>query len=84
MLKLPICLDPSVPFAQAADLDVIIPVDDEGHVDVFINDGITISVDIDDKVDRGCNAMPLAIHLLCHPLATDEPILCDDRLSISS
>ena len=71
------------PFVQALELDVELPVDNMGLVDVFIDDGITIVPDIGDNMIRGAGAMPLAIHTLFRPLAEDEPLRRDDPLSLS-
>jgi hypothetical protein len=78
----PTYLDNSIPFAKAADLDVNIPVDDMGRVDVFIDDGIVIIPDIHNNRERGVQAMLLAIHTLCRPLDQNEPIFREDCLSL--
>jgi hypothetical protein len=75
-------LSNSIPFAPAADLDVDIPNDDMGRIDDFIDDGIVIVPDLKDNIHRGVAAMLLAIHTLCRPLATDEPIHREDCLSL--
>ena len=79
----PILLDDSIPFGQAAELDVDIPVDCHGSVDDFVDDGVVVVPDIGDNRARGAGALPLAIHTLCRPLAPDEPIPRDDPLSLS-
>ncbi len=78
----PFYLDDSIPFAQAAELDVAIPIDDMGRIDDFIDDGIVILPDINDNKERGVQAMLLAIHTLCRPIDNNEPILRDDCLSL--
>jgi hypothetical protein len=82
LLPPPIYLDDSIPFNQAADLDVDIPPDDMGRIDDFIDDGIAIVPDIDNNKNRGVAAMLLAIHTLCRPLDQNEPILREDCLSL--
>jgi hypothetical protein len=39
-------LDESIPFAKASNLDVLIPEDDKGRIDDFIDDGFVIVPDI--------------------------------------
>jgi hypothetical protein len=78
----PAYLDDSVPFARAADLDVNILVDNTGRVDDFIDDGIIIIPDVNNNKERGVQAMLLAIHTLFRPLDTNEPIFCEDCLSL--
>ena len=46
-------------------------------------DGMVVVPDIDDNRLRGVGALPLAIHIMCRPLADDEPISRDDCLSLS-
>ena len=76
-------LPDSIPFGQAAELDVEVPVDCYGCVDDFVDDGIVLVPDINDNRARGAGALTLAIHIICRPLATDEPIARDDPLSFS-
>jgi hypothetical protein len=83
LLSPPCYLDQDILLGKAAPLDVSIPLDKWGRVDVFIDDGITIVPDIGDNWKRGSNAMPLAIHTMCRALSTDEPIRRDDPLSLS-
>jgi hypothetical protein len=71
----PYLLDDSIPFTQAKDLDVEIPVNDWGRIDNFINDGISIVPDIENNRNRAVNAVLLAIHMICHPLDPEEIFL---------
>jgi hypothetical protein len=75
-------LDDSVPYAQAADLDVEIQHDDMGRIEDFIDDGIAIVPDLDDNRNRGVASMLLAIHTLCRPVDQNEPIYQEDCLSL--
>jgi hypothetical protein len=81
-LRPPGYLEASIPSAEATELDVDIPFDDMARVDDFIYDGIVIIPDINDNKERGVQAMLLAIHALCHPLDSNEPILQKDCLSL--
>jgi len=63
----PLLLEDSVPFRQAKELDIDIPVDDWGRIDDFIDDGIAIVPDIGNNRNRAIQAMLLAIHTICRP-----------------
>ena len=79
----PILLADTIPFGVAKELDVQITANDKGCVDDFVDDGVVVVPDIGDNRLRGAGALPLAIHLLCRPLAEDEPVKRDDPLSLS-
>jgi hypothetical protein len=78
----PITLPNSIPYGQAKELDVEIPADDWGCIDDFIDDGITITLDIDNNQNRAVPAMLLAIPAICRPRDMNECILRDDCLSL--
>ncbi len=69
-------------FKQAKSLDVDIPLDTWGRVDDFIDGEIAIVPDLQNNRNRAIQAMLLAIHVICRPLAPNEPILRDDCLSL--
>ena len=79
----PILLPDTIPFGIAKELDVDITASQNGCIDDFVDDGVVVVPDIGDNRLRGAGALPLAIHLLCRPLADDEPIQRDDPLSLS-
>ena len=79
----PILLDDMIPYGQAAEVDVDLEADKFGRADDFMDDGMIIVPDIDDIRLQGAGALPLAMHILCRPLASDEPVLRDDPLSLS-
>jgi hypothetical protein len=81
-LSNPLLQPTEIQFKQAKDLDVSIPLDTWGKIDEFIDDGIVIVPDINQNRNRAVQAMLLAIHVLCRPLAADEPILREDCLSL--
>ncbi len=83
LLATPRLLDESIPFGQAKDLDVMIPPDDCGRVDDFIDDGIVIIPDLGENRHRAVSALLLAIHTICRPLSNNEPISREDCLSLS-
>jgi hypothetical protein len=71
------------PFSQALPLDVFIPPDINGRIEIYIDDGITVIPDIGNNRIRGANAMGLALHTICRPVSPNEPIPRDDCLSLS-
>jgi hypothetical protein len=83
LLATPRLLDQSIPFGQAKDLDVMIPSDDYGRVDDFIDDGIVVIPDLGENRHRAVPALLLAIHTICCPLSNNEPISREDCLSLS-
>ena len=79
----PVLLPDSIPFGSALELDVDITPNSYGCVDDFVDDRVVVIPDIGDNRLRGAGALPLAIHLMCRPLAADEPVKRDDPLSLS-
>lgn len=79
----PVLLDQGAPFAQANSCDVILEPDEAGKVDIFINDGMVIVLDLFSNRKRAVQSLLLAIHTLCRPLDNAEPIKRDDCLSLS-
>ncbi len=78
----PILQPVEMEFKQVKSIDVSIPLDVWGKVDDFIDDGIVIIPDLQNNQDRAIQAMLLAIHVLCRPLAPNEPVSRDDCLSL--
>jgi len=75
-------LDPNVPFKAARELDVEVPVEDDGIVDDFIDDGIVFTPDLLDNSNRALQALLLAIHILFRPVDKEEKIIREDCLSL--
>ena len=69
-------LDDSIPFAEGKDLIIYVPVDATGTADVYIDDTIDLTVDIEDSnnVQRIKQATLLAIHCAAREKHNDEPI----------
>ncbi len=78
----PVLQPAGVSFNQAKNLDIAIPLDDWGKVDDFIDDGIVIVPDIKDNRNRAIQALLLAIHVICRPIAPSEPLSREDCLSL--
>jgi hypothetical protein len=68
---------------KGEELDVEIPFDPRGRIEVYIDDGIIVVPDIEDNLLRGTNAMALAIHTICRPVSPKEPLIREDCLSLS-
>jgi hypothetical protein len=83
LLQSPVVLDDFAEYAQLKQLDVNIPADDWGRVDDFIDDGIVIIPDLNENRNSAVQSMLLAIHIVCHPLDSNEPIIREDCLSLS-
>jgi hypothetical protein len=81
-LQPPSYLDESIPFALASNLDVLIPEDDKGRVDDFIDDGIVIVPDIEENKIQAVPSLLLAIHILFRPIDKKEVIHREDCLSL--
>ena len=81
-IKDPILLDDTEEFALARELDIALTPDDSGKVDIFIDDGLVITPDIENNRHRAIQALLLAIHTMCRPLDDAEPIPREDCLSL--
>ena len=68
------------PFGEARPLIVDVPFH-YAAADGYIDDIITMVVDLDDWVWKAINAAPLAIHSLFRPTDTDDPIPRDETIS---
>jgi hypothetical protein len=75
--------DDSTTFGSAKSLDIALEPDNYGKIDIFIDDGIAITPDLGENSNRAIQAMLLAIHVLCRPLDSNEPLLREDCLSLS-
>jgi len=78
----PLLQDLSLDFTPARPLDICLEADDNGKVDIFIDDGMVIVPDLHNNRNRAVQSLLLAIHTLCRPLDPNEPIKRDDCLSL--
>jgi len=78
----PIIKDFTAEFVAAKPIDVNMEADDFGKIDVFIDDGIPITPDLNNNKDRAIQAMLLAIHTICQPVDSNEWRKCEDCLSL--
>ena len=72
----PLFLNNSIPFSEGKDLIIDVPVDARGTVDVYIDDTISLTVDVEESnnVQRIEQATLLAIHCAAREKHNDEPI----------
>ena len=75
--------DCGTPFAEALPLHVSIPDDNKGKADVYIDDITTVTVDINNNVERAAAATLLAIHIIGRPEIKSDPIPRKDLVSLS-
>jgi len=76
-------IDSEEEFASAKSLDIMIPPDDMGKIDIFIDDGLAITIDKNDNKFRAVQSLLLAMHILCRPVDHNDPIPREDCLSLS-
>ena len=74
-------LDPTIPFAQARNLIVSLPIEDQGKSDVFIDDLISVAVDINDNLNRLRAAPCTIIHAISHSSSSSPHIKRDDLIA---
>ena len=72
----PLFINDSIPFAEGKDLIIDVLVDARGTADVYIDDTIALTVDVEDSnnVQRLKQATLLAIHCAAQEKHNDEPI----------
>jgi hypothetical protein len=78
----PLSLPEHEQFYPALPMAVDIPSNDLGKVDVYIDDTIGITPDIEDNNSRVSRAIPLAIHSLSRPLDSSDEIPRLDIISL--
>ena len=61
-------------FAQAKSIIVIIPPEDNGKCDVYIDDTIAVGPDINESTSRLEAAIPIVMHIFGCPLSPDKLI----------
>ena len=74
-------LDPSIPFAQARDLIVDMPTEDEGKTDCFVDDLISVAVDINDNLDRLRAAPCTILHAVAHSSSNHTHLKRDNLIA---
>ena len=76
-------LDETIPIALGRSIIIDIPDYSQGKVDLYIDDGVSISCKPDDRnLQQLENAVPLAIYLVAREIHKNEPLPQDDMLTI--
>ena len=83
-IPLTVALDSNIPFTQARDLIVSLPDEDQGKTDCFVDDLISVAVDIDDNLDRLRAAPCTIIHVVAHStpsqsLSNRDNLIADNK-----
>ena len=63
---------PEIPFKQAKEMALTLPIKDVGLVDVYIDDMPPICVNIGMNAERCVAAIPLAPHIVGHALSLNK------------
>jgi len=77
----PICLPENIPFPKSKELAVHLPINDLGIVDVFIDDYIAVTPDLEQNTTRVIRAIPLSIHSLSRPVDSMDDLPRIDIIS---
>ena len=76
-----VMLDKSTPFAQAKDLSVTLPDEDQGKTDCFVDDLITVAVDLGNNLEC-INAAPCTvIHAMAHHTSGKTHVIRQNMIS---
>jgi hypothetical protein len=81
-LEPPKSLPESIPFHQARELFMEIPINNMGKTDINIDDTIGIERDINENNSCVSYTIPLAIHTLARPSSDSNPIPRKDIISM--
>jgi len=82
-IKEPSPSDDHISFMAEKLLDVSVPIDGYGKIDIFIDNGIAVMTpDIGRYDSRALQELLLAIHTLCRPINPNDPIPREDCLSL--
>ena len=78
-------LDDDVPFGVGKELIVDVPVNPKGIADVYIDDTISLSVNMydSDNSPRLENAILLTIHIAARPIHAEEPIPREEMAALT-
>jgi hypothetical protein len=81
-IEKPLSLPDDEPFHTAKDLSVVLPRNDSGYVDIYIDNNIGITPDIGDNTLRLSRAIPLAIRTLSRPINSSDILPHKDIISM--
>ena len=74
---------PHIPFAPTKSLNVVLPPEDHGKVDVYIDDTFVIGPDLPNIIPRLASCNLLSFHLDSPPLSNFEPIPRDKAAAVA-
>ena len=76
-----IAIKDDIPFVQGRPLSVTLPANDNGAADCFVDDIITIAVDVDDNLQRATAAPCTVIHALAHSSSTHTSVIRQNMIA---
>ncbi len=71
-IEKPLSLPDDIPLVPAKELSVALPLNENGYIDIYIDDNIDVTPDLGDHLMRMNRAIPLAIRTLARPLDEDD------------
>jgi hypothetical protein len=77
-IEKPLSLPDDIPLVPAKELSVALPLNENGYIDIYIDDNIDVTPDLGDHLMRMNRAIPLAIRTLARPLDEDDILLRKD------
>jgi hypothetical protein len=78
----PAPLSKDVPFHRAKDLAVSLPKNQDGYIDIYIDDFLGVTPDVGDNVLKLSRVLPLAIHTVSRPVNDSNIIPRKDVISM--
>jgi uncharacterized protein (UPF0276 family) len=59
-----------------------LPNETQAKAYLYLDDGVTITADMDNNLNHAAAAIPLAMHIVSHPRAGNEPIPREELLAL--
>jgi hypothetical protein len=81
-IEKPLSLPDDEPFHTVKDLSVVLPRNDSGYIDIYIDDNIGVTPDIGNNTLRLSRAIPLAIRTLSRPINSSDILPRKDIISM--
>jgi len=82
MIDTPSSLPDNIPFHTAKELSMSLPENSLGYIDIYIDDTIGVTPDLNDNALRMSRAIPLAIRTLARPINPSDMIPRKDITSM--
>ena len=77
----PVEMDQAIPFARSRELIVSLPIEDHGKSDVFIDDLISVAVDLNNNLKRLSAAPCTVIHAVAHEAESGSHVKRDNMIA---